>query len=151
MIMSMSFALLSLLWFNSNQFSVGKGWRGIVPLHSTKADVIKLLGEPNLKVDGGYNLPDVTVNFIYSTQPCELGWNVPVGTVLRILVSLKKDRPKLSELDIDLTKYKKKVHGELPDITDYINDEEGILLEVQQGEVRLIWYDPAAKDNHLKC
>src|SRR5438046_2962223 len=102
MIISMSFALLSLLWSGSNQFGEGKGWRGIIPLHSTKADVIKLLGEPTTpNFDGGYSLPDVTVTFIYSTRRCELGWNVPEGTVLRILVSIKKDRPKLSDINID--------------------------------------------------
>lgn len=129
-----------------------KGWRGIIPLRSTRADVIRLLGPPNL--DGGlYDVDNKTVDIEYSDGPCEKGrsgWNVPRDTVVRISLAPNQDL-KFSDLHIDKTKYKKSRDGELPDIFYYTNDAEGITISVSEGEVRNIYYDPTSKDDHLRC
>lgn len=59
--------------------SQSKGWRGIVPLHSTRADVIRLLGPPNLDGDL-YDLDNKTVHIEYSDGPCEKLRTPPTST-----------------------------------------------------------------------
>jgi hypothetical protein len=70
-----------------------KEWRGIVPLHSTRAEVEKLFGpprDPRDDLDGilvSYHLPDVILDIQYAANPgCAEewpydSWNVPKGTV----------------------------------------------------------------------
>lgn len=129
-----------------------KGWRGIIPLRSTRADVIRLLGPPNL--DGRlYEIDNKTVHIDYSDGPCQKGrsgWNVPRDTVVSISLAPNQDL-KFSDLHIDERKYKKSKDGELPDIFYYTNDAEGITIEVSEGEVRSIYYNPTSKDDHLRC
>jgi len=51
-------------------------WRGIVPLHSTRADVRKLLGKPIVGGDGSldlYDLKEGRVHVMYAREPCEVG------------------------------------------------------------------------------
>ena len=53
-----------------------KGWRGIVPLHSTRADVEQLLGPPDRKGNKpvvSYDLEKEQVTIIYSREPCSTG------------------------------------------------------------------------------
>ena len=133
-----------------------KGWRGIVPLHSTRVDVERLLG-PSTKPDGyaeDYDLGDEAVFIEYSSGPCREdrkgGYNVPSGTVVQIRVS-SSTRPQFSALHLDLSKYEKSVDPELPGVLHYMNREEGIAYEVHDGKVGSINYFPAKKDHHLSC
>src|SRR5262245_55163535 len=82
------------------------GYRGIVPLQSTRADVERVLGRPANPDDATYQLPREIVAIQFSkygctppprvegwpTPPLE-GWNVPPGTVLAIRVTLRKQVP----------------------------------------------------------
>jgi hypothetical protein len=128
-----------------------KGWKGITPLHSTKADVLEKLGVPN----GGslitYRFEDVNVNIFYSSKVCDAGWNVPLGTVLRVTVYIKKNRPTLSELKIDLRHYEKKSDIELPETTYYENKERGIVYVSWGNVVKSIYFVPSVNDSKLKC
>jgi hypothetical protein len=128
------------------------GWHGIVPLRSTRADVIRLLGSPT--IDGRYyEIDDNTVYIDYSDGPCEKGksgWNVPRDTVVRISVAPNEDL-KFSDLRINRKKFKQSRDGELPGIVYYTNDVQGITIAVSEGEVRNIYYRPTSKDNHLRC
>src|SRR5678815_4602228 len=107
------------------------GWHGVVPLRSTRADVTRLLGPPN--VDGRYyEIDNYIVHIDYSDGPCEkgkLGWNVPRDTVVSISLSPNHDL-KFSDLQIDKKKLKKSNDGELPGIVYYTNDAEGITVSV---------------------
>ncbi len=112
------------------------GWRGIVPLHSTREDVERLLG-PSAKPDGYsevYDLGKEAVFIKYSSGPCRKerkgGYNVPSGTVKQIRVS-SSAKPQFSDLQIDENKYEKTVDPELPGVFHYVNREEGIAYEVQ--------------------
>ena len=129
-----------------------KGWRGIIPLRSTRADVIRLLGPPNL--DGRlYEIDNKTVHIDYSDGPCQKGrsgWNVPRDTVVRISLAPNQDLM-FSDLHIDQKKYKKSEDGELAGIFYYTNDAEGITISVSQGEVRNIYYNPTSRDDRLRC
>jgi hypothetical protein len=133
-----------------------KGWSGIVPLHSTRADVERLMGSPSdsNKVMAYYHLEKETITIQYTTSGCEKGheWNVPPGTVLSITIS-QKIKPKLSELQIDLTKFKKEANPHVGDIVYYVNKEEGIGIETRVNEesVYSISYTATTKDTHLRC
>lgn len=137
--------------------AVAKGWRGIVPLHSTRADVERLLGPPadQSEMASTYKLKDEVVFIIYASgPPCGLdrtsGWRVPRGTVVSITVS-PKERLLLSSLSINESKYGKKSDLHRRDVITYSNKEEGESIDVFLGEVMSIHYLPAAKDKHLSC
>lgn len=82
---------------------LAKEWRGIVPLHSTRADVIKLLGEPkHLQWDSRdyFILEAETVTFQWIDPTCKKKFPVepdskvaPDDLVLNISVTPKKPFP----------------------------------------------------------
>lgn len=138
--------------------SRAKEWRGIVPLHSTRADVERLIGKPNSKYDL-YDFEHERVSIIYSNGPCTRGlqgmWNVPRDTVIRISVA-PKEGLQLSDLRIDLRKYERIKDPHVQAHTIYSNKEEGITYHVSEGgkdsgRILEINYEPSSKDNHLRC
>jgi hypothetical protein len=143
----------------------GKGWRGILPLHSTRADVEKLLGRPSSEPPAGncacfYDLADQTVIFLYANGVCEQpeqgdgkvgGWNVARDTVVEISIHFKRPR-KLSEFKIEETRYQKTPDPEMSALTYYTDAGEGITLGVAGGiEVLSITYFHSSKDQNLRC
>jgi len=137
--------------------SQAKEWRGIVPLHSTRADVEQLLGKPNAKYNR-YDFENEQAEILYSRAPCTEGlegmWNVPRDTVIQISVRPKNLR--LSDLRLNLSKYEI-VKDPLQARTYYMNAEEGIRYNVFEGDreddsqVLEVYYEPTAKDRHLRC
>jgi len=130
-----------------------KGWRGIVPLHSTREDVERLIGAPMTPNGITYDLNDERVNVVYSDgSVCERGaqWRAPRGTVIGITAYLKQQRP-LAEFPIDPTKFEKFTHPDRVSVS-YNNPEDGISFGTTlEGEVFVIEYYPAAKDKDLRC
>lgn len=152
-----------------------KEWEGIVPLHSTRADVERLLGKP---VDEGNNIStyrmkdDVVIVFYATGEPCERGtiqsgWMVPRDTVVQIIINTPNWFP-FSTLKIDRSKYKETTGWHVPNTSYFTDDEEGVMYVVQTvvmpemvdgqrelrerpGMVTSITYSPAAKDKHLQC
>lgn len=136
-----------------------KGWRGIVPLHSTRADVERLLGPPterHSEYSVLYRTENETLIISYARGlPCGVGekfsqWRVPRDTVESIFITPNMGSP-LSQLSIDESKFKKKSGGDRPEDIYYINDEDGESLRVFQAQVMEITYSPAASDEHLRC
>jgi hypothetical protein len=151
-----AFCLFLTLFLVSN--AEAKGWRGIVPLHSTRADVERLLGQPEKRLSefsDFYRTPDGSVTFTYAQGlPCGIGskysrWRVPRNTVTDIYLSLTRGS-QLSQLSIDERKYKRLTGGHIPGVY-YVNDLEGERLNVSHNEVMAIGYFPAAEDAHLEC
>ncbi len=138
--------------------SHGKEWHGIVPLHSTRADVERLLGPPTDQTDeliSIYKLENEVVFIVYASgPPCGTDghsmWRVPRGTVVGLTVSPKREL-RFSELHLDESKYKITDGGHVPGYTYYTDEEQGIKFEVTQGLVMSTTYFPAAKDSHLRC
>jgi hypothetical protein len=135
-----------------------KGWRGIVPLHSTRSQVEQLLGPPteqNTPYSVVYKTPNETVLIYFANgRPCGIGekyspWRVARNTVTAISITPHPGSP-LSQLSIDESKYKKFIRGHLSE-TQYINAREGEALTVLGNEVRGIDYFAAADDTHLEC
>jgi hypothetical protein len=134
-------------------FTEAKDWRGIIPLHSTRTDVERVLGRTADGKNRSYYLDDVNVFFVYSEGTCEdgnsRGWNVPAGTVIGYQVVPKK-RPKFSELEIDVNKFEKSRDPEVADAHYYIS-EEGLKIAVHGDTVLQFFYEPSAKDEFLRC
>jgi hypothetical protein len=129
-----------------------RGWQRIVPLHSTRADVERLLGSSNDPCKCLYKTAGELVEVKYASTPCKgevPGWNVPAGTVLSLTVT-PKTWQRFSELHIDESKYVK--HYDDVITTYYTNRDEGIEYAVSQsGMIAAISYIPSTRDSHLRC
>ena len=139
--------------------STAKEWCGVVPLHSTRADVERLLKVKPVRCGGNaclYDLSDKTVFALYAAEPtcrnddATTSWKVPAGTVIHITVNFKTPQS-FSALDVDVTKYDrvpdKELHG-LVYLSDY---DQGVRIETSGDMVRAITYYPAATEDHLRC
>ena len=136
-------------------FSHAEGWGGIVPLHSTRVDVERLIGSPMMPNGITYDLKNERVNVVYSDGGCAKGqpseWNVPLDTVIGITV-YPQTKLMLSDLRIDLNRFEKFINPHNPDSVSYNNEEAGISIGTRSnGEVIVVQYLPAAKDNYLRC
>src|ERR1700730_12778859 len=139
--------------------TTAKEWCSIVPLHSTRADVERLVKIKPVRCGGNaclYELTDKTVLALYAGEPtcrnddATTSWQVPRDTVIQITVNFKTPQP-FSALDIDVTKYDrvpdKELHG-LVYLSDYA---QGVRMETSGDSVRAITYYPAATEDHLRC
>ena len=144
------------LYANSVQ---AKAWRGIEPLHSTRADVERILGSKVVRCSAAsciYDLGDETVFILYATEStCKnddatTRWKVDPGTVVEIGIHFKEDKS-FSELPFDLSKFEKIHDKELPGLIYYLNLEEGLRIEGGLQTVSSVTYFQSRKDNHLRC
>lgn len=133
-------------------FSQERGWRGIVPLHSTREDVERLVGPPMTPGGITYDLKTDRVTVGYSVGGCEKDeeWNVPPGTVTMIRV-YPQTKVMLSDLQVDLNRLTKFLDPHIGD-SIFVNEDEGISVRTTSSEeVISIQYFPRAKDGHLRC
>ena len=150
--MKSSIVLVSLLMIISLAFTQDEaGWRGIVPLHSTRAQVEQLVGVLDTRCQC-YSTETETIRVEYASGPCTgvlAGWNVPVDTVLSLQIFPKK--PLLfSEVKIKKEDFITTVDDT---VTTYYGDgERGLRYSVtSSGTVASIWYGPSIKQNKLRC
>src|ERR1051326_1782697 len=127
-----------------------KGWRGIVPLHSSRMDVEKLLGPSTDSCKCLYKTEHEIVQVIYSNQTCKddsRGWDVPLDTVLLINVSPKTEM-RLADLKLDLTKYQKTDNKFSLGMSFYTHEDGGIFVIVTGTDelVGSINYQPTKND-----
>jgi len=137
-----------------------RGWRDIVPLHSTRADVERLLGTPTRShgVAFTYDTKDERVLVFYSAGPCKKGvseeWNVPENTVISITVH-PNAKLFVESLKLDKSKYRREGDTHTDLVVYYINQQEGVRISarmLENGEdVDSITYEPTAKDSYLRC
>lgn len=127
------------------------GWRGIIPLRSTRTQVERELGTLDLKCQC-YKTEKEIVHVKYARDRCTgdlPGWNVLADTVLSVEVSPKSEHV-FSELEP-----RKEDFVETRDhsfTTYYGNGNRGIRYSVSStGLVVSISYVPSVKDNHLRC
>jgi hypothetical protein len=159
-----------------NILAQAKEWRGIIPLHSTRADVERLLGSP---IDDPsnkgiylrtYRTEEERITILYSDGPhCNgyllRGYRVPEYTVVTIIVRAVVPFP-FSDLKLDKAKFKESSGGHVSNYSNFTNKEEGISYEVlwkadakgeegrageRQGVVTSVEYSPRAKDKHVQC
>ena len=139
--------------------SAAKEWCGIVPLHSTRADVERLLKVKPERCGVNaciYDLPDKTVFALYADEPtcrnddATTSWKVPRDTVIQFTVHFKTPQS-FAALDIDVTKYDRVPDKELRGVV-YLSDyAQGIRMETSGDTVRAITYYGAKTDDNLRC
>jgi hypothetical protein len=135
---------------------VGKEWRGLTPLKSTRDDVERLLGKPNQL--GRYEIQNERVTVTYSEGPCDGAFGalakanceclVAKGTVLKIAVTFES-AVKVSKLGIDKKKYERTaVKGMYQPTATYSDFTVGVVYTIRESEdaVTNIDYLPSAKD-----
>lgn len=132
--------------------SFAQGWRGIIPLHSTRADVEKLLGASTDECNCVYETENEVIRVDYATAPCEgylRGWNVPADTVLMFTVRTNREQM-FSHLRLDESKFSKAYDDTFS--TYYASRPEGVQYAVsREGVVSSVSYIPSAKDMSLRC
>lgn len=129
-----------------------RGWRGIIPLRSTREDVERLLGASEDACRCLYKTERDVVHIDYAVSPCKghpAGWNVPAHTVLRITVRSKTQQP-ISDLKLDEDKYVKSYDDTMT--AYYTSRDKGLRYEVSpKGDVTAVSYIPATTDRPLRC
>jgi hypothetical protein len=133
----------------------GQNWTAITPMKSTRPDVETILGPAQKSLEVIYELESGNVFIEYSSGPCRAdrkgGWNIRAETVISFRFS-PKVKQDVSDLRIDRNKFKKVADRHSGGYGYYlINDRDGIMYEVQQGEVGYVEYYPPSKYDRLQC
>ena len=135
-------------------------WRGLIPLHSTKADVEKLLGKPTNQNLNLYETETYVVTLRYSGGTCNenklSAWNVPKDVVTQILVSPKKGTDTSTLVGKFLQNFKRIADYEVPGFFTYQNEELSVMVQTKAvpnrvEDVIFIEYGPAKSDSRLRC
>jgi hypothetical protein len=137
-----------------------KDWRGILPMHSTREDVIALLGPPPQPPEGRaytlhsgrsiYFLDEGEVYIIFADEGFLKEKNcraVPEGTVLMVQVT-PKDEVLVSSLNLDEKKFRKFDPSTPPGFgyEGFIEDKEGLIIRAYKGKVEKIVYFASTAD-----
>jgi hypothetical protein len=135
--------------------SHAQGWRGFVPLKSSRADIERLLGPSTERCKCLYKSDAENVFIEYTRATCGKGgsWNVPPDTVITVTVYPKKNQ-KIAEFQVSDTKFKKTQDLHMGNILYYDNEEEGLLIEADaySNDVRSVtYYAPKPVAKGLRC
>lgn len=130
-----------------------KDWRGLLPMHSTRADVINLLGpaEGLAMADGWvYSLDDANVSFMFADKEYlargDCDGEVAEGTLLAISVRPKNQMSPAS-LDLDETSLRRfKPAEDKPDLMGLLDEQQGIVVRVAKEFVEEVVYVPTLSE-----
>ncbi len=153
-------ALLVLVYASS---VAAKDWRGILPMHSTRADVEALLGQPPPPPpDRSYTLhPGRYIYYLDEGEVYVVFYDakfldrecpgVAPGTVLMIQITPKEPMP-LSNLNLDekrFTKFAPSLNND-PGYEGLIDKKEGLVIRTLKGKVEQLVY-LAAESDQAQC
>ena len=129
-----------------------KGWKGIIPLHSDRADVERLLGASTGECKCFYETGSETVKVEYSKAPCAgypSGWNVSADKVLTL--DVRPNQPvKFTDLQLIESKFYKAADDTFTRY--YSSRADGVQYTVSaDGMVRAVSYIPSSNDAALRC
>ena len=126
-----------------------KDWRGLLPMHSTRADVINLLGPaPSPFAEGRlvYSFDDADVWFMFAdktylaTGDCDAA--VAEGTLLAISVKPKKEMS-LTSLNLDESNLRRFNPADVnTDLVGLVDEQQGIVVRVATKFVEEVVYVP---------
>ena len=149
---------LILLVLISTGSVLAKEWRGLLPMHSTREDVERLLGPPPPpdrsytlnKTRSIYYLDEGEVYIVFANEEllklnnCDA---VPLGTVLMIQVT-PKDETLVSSLQLDEKTFKKFNPSRDPslEVEGFMDEKEGLVIRAAKGKVDRIVYLASALD-----
>lgn len=149
---------LVLLLLGSCAVTYPRGWRGIVPLHSTREDVERLLGAPGGDCKCIYDLQHEIVQVTYSQGSCVVGgsggWDIQPGTVIRFNIQPKTRQPLrrfVLNVGLDLRTFSKIEDPELPRIFYYKDARKGLIISVDGQTVLDYGFEPIVADKNLRC
>jgi hypothetical protein len=138
--------------FGCWQSAHAQDWRGIKPLHSSRADVERLLGAPHGECRCFYEFEGETIRIEYAKSLCvgyPSGWNVPADSVLTIDIRYNEPR-NLSALRIVESEFLKAADDTLT--TYYSNRERGVQYTISgHGKHIKTSYFPSSGNLHLRC
>ena len=131
-----------------------KAWKGIVPLHSTRADVERVLGPPTVE-DNGYDIDGERVLITYSSQGCQEGlaggWKVAANTVVSISVT-PKNEIKLTDVLVSGKNYDQIYRIHTPQLVDYVDVQDGVRYLANADSVQSTTYiSSEADDRKFRC
>jgi len=145
-------SLSMLLLLAASEHSVAKEWRGITPLRSTRADVVRLFNQCSHQKEAcAFTLGNDKVYILFSggltDDHGECARRLPSETVMFIDVELRA-RQKLQSLNLDKKKFRTFNPAEpyQMDLKGYWNESDGLLINTLRGEVIQVDYLPAAAD-----
>lgn len=135
-----------------------RGWKGIVPLHSTRADVERRLGPPTEPCIAGcdYDTKREGVFVRYSGERCATGdanpLNIPPNTVISVTV-YPAVKPRLSDLKLSMRKFTRTKDPELNGYSTYTNEEIGVTYEVSDKHrvLSIEWFGSSKDITILRC
>lgn len=146
--MSTGLSIAAALWLlaSAGQTSNSEAWRAIVPLESTREDVIRLLGSP-LRGSSGelavYETDSAKVTVEFARVPVDDETcidRLPEGTVLSVRWRPNRPVPE-SSLENELGELTRSRGKEEFDAFEILHDESrGIVAQVIDGEVEWILY-----------
>lgn len=129
-------------------------WRGIAPLRSTCEEVKKILQVETCSLPrANYTIPDYRVTITFANDDCgksPRAWRVPKGTVLSLVISPEHNMT-VSQLGLDLSKFRKREGEEIVGMEQFDNDEEGVSVETFNGYVMNLFLSPRKSDESLLC
>jgi hypothetical protein len=138
-------------------------WRGLIPLHSNRVDVERLLGSPTKANDtlNIYETDNETVGVRYSPGECKPGvneWNVPAGTVTDFRVS-PLPAFDIRGMRLDPGRFRRQEVQPPPinlgKVLNYIDEANGVIVRAKDdGRVETLMsidYLPSKKDEILRC
>lgn len=134
--------------------ATAKEWKGIVPLQSTRADVERLLGKPDIE-DWGYIFEGARAHITYSERKgCEegllRGWNVAPDTVLEIYVHTDAEITLGDVLTSGRTF--EEIRAVRTQHVDYVDNQEGVRYKTLGGFVESTFYfGSEADDKKSRC
>ena len=152
------FFLIALLVLLGSSTITAKDWRGILPMHSTREDVIALLGPPPAQEQPSnksqasslrYSLDEGQVYIAFADEDFRKEKNcnaIRAGTVLMIQVT--PTDLLLSSLNFDDKKFRKFDPSTPPDIgfEGFIDNDEGLVIRAYKGKVDAMIYFASTTD-----
>ncbi len=113
----------------------------ITPAVSTREDVEKLFGKGDPNSDRiTYQIPDITIIVQYSFGDCSKRariWAISEGIVEYVYYSFRENEPRLKDILLEKSKFKKREVGDVIGQFEYYNDESGISVIYLKGEKRV--------------
>ena len=149
MVIGLATIILSL-----SESSNAREWRGIIPLHSTRADVTRLLGpspvENNIRAEYFLEKEDVYIVFSSDELYLKCTGGAPKDVVLLIQVT-PKTKLRLADLRIDQSRYRTFDPSSPPNIgyLGLIDDADGLVIQTFKGYVTEICYIANIQDREL--
>lgn len=145
---------LAAIILHLSESSNAKDWRGLIPLHSTRDDVTRLLGPSpdsnNIRARYSLEKEDVYIVFASDELHSRCTGGVPKDSVLLIQIT-PKPKLRLSDLRIDKSKYRS-FDPSSPTGIGYvglIDDVDGVVIQTFKGYVTEICYIANVEDRKL--